>query len=101
MEYLVKKEYTKSIGVSNYNVQNLMNIVFCQIKPVFNQVKINHFLTQKKLAEYCQVNDVKVEAFNSLCNGKYVEQNYPQHNLLGEEIIQKVRNIKRLLVKSY
>ena len=91
MEDLVKKGFTKSIGVSNYNVQNLMNILsFCEIKPVVNQIEINPYLTQKKLVEYCQVNDVAVEAFNSLCKGKYVEQNNLQHNLLGEELIQKL-----------
>ena len=33
MESLVEKGYTKYIGVSNYNVQSLLNLLsFCEIK---------------------------------------------------------------------
>lgn len=37
MESFVEKGYTKSIGVSNYHVQLLMDLLsYCKIKPVNN-----------------------------------------------------------------
>ena len=45
MEKLVEQNLTKSIGVSNYNVQNLSIILsICKIKPVVNEVKFHPYL---------------------------------------------------------
>lgn len=39
MERLVRKNYTKSIGVSNFNVKQLGDVLRCAcVKPVINQV---------------------------------------------------------------
>ena len=49
MESLVEKGYTKYIGVSNYNVQSLLNLLsFCKIKPLVNDVEFHPYLNQKK-----------------------------------------------------
>ena len=40
MESLVEKGLAKSLGVSNYNIQCLSNLLsFCKIKPVMNEVE--------------------------------------------------------------
>lgn len=42
MEDLVRQGYTKSIGVSNFNVQSLVDMLtYCEIKPVCNQVELH------------------------------------------------------------
>ena len=42
MENLVEKGYTKYIGVSNYNVQSLLNLLsFCKIKPLVNEIEFH------------------------------------------------------------
>lgn len=42
MELLVDKRMTESIGVSNFNVQLLGDLLtYARIKPVANQVEIN------------------------------------------------------------
>ena len=50
MEKLVTEGKTKSIGVSNYNVQNLISVLsICTIKPVVNEVEFHPYLYQKDL----------------------------------------------------
>lgn len=45
----------KSIGVSNYNCQSLMDLLtYAEIKPVVNQIELHPYLIQKDLVEWCQ-----------------------------------------------
>lgn len=45
MEDCYQKGLTKSIGVSNFNVQSLANIIsFCRVKPSINQIEVHPFL---------------------------------------------------------
>ena len=71
MEKLVEQGLTKSIGVSNYNVQNLLNILsFCKIKPVINEVEFHPYLYQKELKEFCDKEDIKILGFYPFIKGK-------------------------------
>ena len=61
MEKLQRAGLTKFIGVSNLNVQSLMDVwSYAEIKPVVNQVEMHPYLTQNRLLEYCQSLGVKV-----------------------------------------
>lgn len=87
-ENLVKKGLTKSIGVSNYNVQLLMNLLtYAEIKPVVNQVEYHPFLVQEGLYKFCKQNGIYIMAFNSLCKGVYCKK---QVNLLEESQLTKI-----------
>lgn len=94
MEDLVKKGLTKSIGVSNYNIQSLINLLsFCEIKPVVNQVEFHPYFHQQKLAEFCKRNEIILMAYNSLCKGVYTKKD--QHldrnlNLLEEKVVKEL-----------
>jgi len=45
MEACVQKGLTKSIGVCNFGVQLLLDLLsYAQIKPVVNQIEIHPFL---------------------------------------------------------
>lgn len=64
MEKLVGLGLTKSIGVSNFNseqLQRLLSVV--KIKPVHNQIECHAGLTQKKLIKFCQDKDIAVTAY--------------------------------------
>jgi diketogulonate reductase-like aldo/keto reductase len=91
MEKLVVKGLTKSIGVSNYNVQSLHNLLsFCKIKPVFNQVEFHPYLYQKELLNYCNSENIKIIAYNPICRGAYVNMEKEKLNLLEEPIVKEL-----------
>lgn len=61
LEECVDKGLTKSIGVSNFNSQQLERVLqHARIKPVVNQVEVNPNLNQKKLIQFCKERDVVV-----------------------------------------
>jgi diketogulonate reductase-like aldo/keto reductase len=54
MEALVEKGLTKSIGVSNWNVQLLWDLLsYAKIKPVVNEIELNPYLVQEELVRFC------------------------------------------------
>jgi len=86
MEKLVEDKLAKSIGVSNYNVQNLLIVLsICKIKPVVNEVEFHPYLYQKDLKEFCDLENIKIIAYYSLI--KVV--NYPSR-------FPKIMNEKKL-----
>ena len=90
MENLVEKGYTKYIGVSNYNVQSLLNLLsFCKIKPLVNEIEFHPYLYQKKLVEFCRRENIILFGYNPLVKGCYsADTADEQHrNLLGEKLI--------------
>ena len=61
MESFVEKGYTKHIGVSNFNVQGLLNLLsFCKIKPLVNEIELHPYLYQKSLVEFCRREDILI-----------------------------------------
>jgi diketogulonate reductase-like aldo/keto reductase len=92
MEDLVNKGLTKSIGVSNYNVQLLSDLLsFAKIKPVVNQFECHPYLTSRELVKYCNSVRVYVMVYNSLCRGDYTKgQITKQLNLLEDPEFKKV-----------
>lgn len=70
MEDCYTKGLTKSIGVSNYNVQSLVNLFsFCKIRPSMNQVELSPFLQQPHLIEFCKRVGMAVTAYSPLARG--------------------------------
>lgn len=67
MEELVKKGLVRSIGVSNFNSEQLKRVLdMATIKPVTNQVECSPSLNQKKLIKFCNAYDVIVTAYSPL-----------------------------------
>ena len=95
-EKLVEQGLTKSIGVSNYNVQNLLIVLsFCKIKPVIDEVEFNPYLYQKELKEFCDKEDIKIFAYNPLVKGVYCktyEKSIEEKklDLLNEDIVKEL-----------
>ena len=90
MESFVEKGYTKHIGVSNYNVQSLLNLLsFCKIKPFVNEVEFHPYLYQKKLSDFCKREKIIIFGYNPLVKGSYCAKTADEEhrNLLGEELI--------------
>ncbi|XP_076759121.1 aldo-keto reductase 1B-like [Xylocopa sonorina] len=65
MEECVKLGLTKSIGVSNFNSQQIDRVLsIAKIKPVMNQVECHPNLNQKKLRDFCAQRGIAITAYS-------------------------------------
>jgi len=61
----------KSIGVSNFLVDDLQNILEdCRIKPMVNQILLHIGETPRDLLSFCQEQDILVEAYSPIAHGQ-------------------------------
>lgn len=73
-EKLYKDGHVRAIGVSNFNVHHLENILAdCEFVPMVNQVEFHPYLTQVELLQYCKSHDIQLEAWSPLGRGKVLE----------------------------
>ncbi|VDQ15551.1 unnamed protein product [Trichobilharzia regenti] len=67
MEMLVDEGLVKSIGLSNFNKQQIENILkHCRIKPANLQIEIHASFPNIKLVEYAQSVGMTVTAYAPL-----------------------------------
>lgn len=75
LEELYKQGRVKSIGVSNFQIHHLEELMkTATVKPVINQVEFHPRLTQKELLAYCKEHDIQLEAWSPLMNGELLEE---------------------------
>ena len=73
-EELYEEGVVKSIGVSNFSIEHLKNLIEnCEIKPMVNQIKVHIGVLQEELIEFCHNNDIAVEAYSPLAPIEDVE----------------------------
>lgn len=71
MEEIYKNCRAKAIGVSNYTVGHLEELLkTCKVKPAVNQVELHVFLQQPELLAYCKKQGILVEAYSPLAHGE-------------------------------
>jgi len=71
MEQIAKDGAARSIGVSNFTIRHLDQLLSRSSKvPVVNQVEMHPFLYQKELIEYCRAKNILVEAYSPLTHGQ-------------------------------
>ena len=76
-EKLVDEGLTKALGVSNYNVQNILIVLsIARIKPIVNEVEFHPYLYQKDLKEFCDLEKIKIFAYNPLVKGGYCKERH-------------------------
>lgn len=64
MEECVNQGLAKSIGISNFNSQQIERLLEnCKVKPVVNQVELNPNLNQKKLTKFCSERGIVITAY--------------------------------------
>jgi len=69
MEALVDAGLTRQIGVSNYGVKRLQQLLgSCRIHPACNQVECHPHLAQKELRSFCASKGIDLVAFHPLAN---------------------------------
>lgn len=75
MQEIATSGRTKDIGVSNYTIKHLEELLNeCDIKPAVNQVELHVFLQQPELRQYCDDNGIIVEAYSPLAHGNGLEE---------------------------
>jgi methylglyoxal/glyoxal reductase len=74
MEEAVDAGKVRSIGVSNFNVHHVDNLLdVAQIRPVVNQVECNPYLQNVFLNNYCRDNGIILEAYAPLNSSRAAE----------------------------
>ena len=67
MEELKKKGLSRHIGVSNFNITKLKEILgSCVTAPEMNQIELHPYLPQQELVDFCKKNDINVTAYSPL-----------------------------------
>ena len=70
LEYLYEQGRVKAIGVCNFQVHHLEDLLKdANVKPVINQIELHPYLSQTKVREFCEVNNIQVEAWSPLMAG--------------------------------
>ncbi|MCM3016786.1 aldo/keto reductase [Priestia megaterium] len=74
MEDAYKAGKVKAIGLSNFLQDDIENILSsCEIKPMVNQVLAHVSNTPLDLIEFCQKNDILVEAYSPIAHGAVLD----------------------------
>jgi aldehyde reductase len=67
MEAVKKAGLAKSIGVSNFNREQLERVLAnCEIPPSMNQIECHPYLTQNKMIEFCKSKNIAVTGYSPL-----------------------------------
>ncbi|MGG4492305.1 aldo/keto reductase [Metabacillus idriensis] len=74
LETLYKEGKVKAIGVSNFQIHHLEDVIKdAEIVPMVNQVEYHPRLTQKELQAFCKQNNIQLEAWSPLMQGKLLD----------------------------
>jgi diketogulonate reductase-like aldo/keto reductase len=74
MEDAYKAGKVKAIGLSNFLQDDIENILSnCEIKPMVNQILAHVSNTPLELIEFCQKNDILVEAYSPIAHGAVLD----------------------------
>ncbi|OOF97263.1 hypothetical protein ASPCADRAFT_206081 [Aspergillus carbonarius ITEM 5010] len=66
METLVDKKLARSIGISNFSAQLVMDLLrYARIRPATLQIEHHPYLTQERLVDYAQKEGLAITAYSS------------------------------------
>lgn len=97
LEWLKSRNYVKSIGVSNFGIDEL-NILKNKmgVYPAINQIFINPSVYPKELIEYCHSRKICVQAYCPLANGKLSSYNHSILKLIADK---KNRTMPQIILR--
>lgn len=74
LEKLYKDGKVRAIGVSNFHVHHLEDLMKdAEIKPMVNQVEFHPRLAQKELRAFCKEHGIQMEAWSPLMQGQLLD----------------------------
>jgi diketogulonate reductase-like aldo/keto reductase len=105
LESLRASGKTRSIGVSNFTVRHLTELIAkTGIVPAVNQDEWHPYLHQRELLEYCANNEIVVVAYSPLTHGERLDdaklvaiaRKYPKKKVPGENLLANDLNKSRI-----
>lgn len=89
MEELQRKGLTRHIGVSNFSIRKIKEIMAdATIMPEMNQVEIHPHFQQKEMVEFCHEHQIHLTAYAPLgCGYRPITEAAP---VLGDEVILQI-----------
>ena len=74
MEELYKAGKIRSIGVSNFGVADLKNIIeHCEIVPHVNQIVFSAHYKDWEIIDFCKANNILIQAYSPLYTGRILQ----------------------------
>ncbi|MDP1420974.1 aldo/keto reductase [Peribacillus simplex] len=79
LETLYKEGKVKAIGVSNFQIHHLKDLMEdAGVKPMVNQVECHPRLTQKEVQAFCKEQGIQLEAWSPLMQGELLDNDVLQ-----------------------
>ncbi|EWG12386.1 aldo/keto reductase [Cytobacillus firmus] len=76
LEKLYKDGKARAIGVSNFQIHHIKDILEnASEKPAVNQVELHPLLSQEDLRAFCGEHNIKVQAWSPIARGRVLEDN--------------------------
>ncbi|MUT66496.1 aldo/keto reductase [Paenibacillus sp. NEAU-GSW1] len=95
LETLYKAGRVKAIGVSNFQVHHLEELMKdAEIRPMINQVEFHPRLSQQELRDYCTANGIQLEAWSPLMQGKLLHD-----EVLGEIAAKHGKSVAQVILR--
>lgn len=84
LEDAYKEGKLKAIGISNFQIEDIESLMeTAEIKPMVNQILCHISNTPAELIDYCQKNDIVVEAYSPIAHGEILNQ--PEIKAIAEK----------------
>lgn len=95
MEKLVGNGLAKSIGISNFNAQLLMDLLrYAKIPPATLQIEHHPYLTQEGLVKYAQDQGITITAYSSFGPQSFIEMDMQKAKdtplLMDNTVVKKI-----------
>lgn len=92
MEELYKENRIRAIGVSNFNIHHIDDLLkTCEVKPAINQVELHPGLQQHKLQNYCLEKGIQITSHSPMMRGRAFE--IKELKLLAKKYNKNIVNI--------
>ncbi|TNJ61954.1 aldo/keto reductase [Paenibacillus hemerocallicola] len=95
LETLYKEGRVKAIGVSNFQIHHLEDLLKdAAVKPMVNQVEFHPMLTQKELLGFTRSQGIQLEAWSPLMQGQLLD-----NPVLGEIADKHSKSIAQVILR--
>ncbi|MFL0556159.1 aldo/keto reductase [Paenibacillus barengoltzii] len=95
LETLYKAGKVKAIGVSNFQVQHLQDLMEdAEIVPMVNQVEYHPRLTQQEVQAFCREHNIQMEAWSPLMQGQLLD-----HPVLQELARKYGKSVAQIILR--